>query len=122
MSLGLISFDSWSDTRVDSAEDGTHDDCSLFFTSASLLPRPLITTAMRMTATNTIHLVTGEVSLPTIWRCMGLLHQKVGTVGIGVSPESARWTAPACRTHRRRGFLKSDRSPERSGPVSAIES
>ena len=42
------------------------------------------------TATRTIHLVTGPVSFPAIWRCMGTLHQKAGTVGIGVFPEMVR--------------------------------
>src|SRR4051812_1060016 len=90
MSLGLTSLDSWSATRVDSADEGTHEDCSLFLTSASLLPRPPITMVNRTTATRTTHLVTGEVSFPAIWRCMGSLHQKVGTVGIGVFPEGCR--------------------------------
>ena len=90
MSLGLISFESWSDTRVDSADEGTHEDCSLFLTSASLPPRaPMTTVSSTMTA-STIHLVTGPVSFPAIWRCMGTLHQRAGTVGIGVFPEMVR--------------------------------
>src|SRR4051812_3043798 len=89
MSLGLTSLDSWSATRVDSADEGTQDDCSLFLTSASLLPRPPITMVRRTTAARTTHLVTGEVSFPAIWRCMGSLQQKMGTVGIGVFPEKS---------------------------------
>src|SRR4051812_23750737 len=90
MSLGLTSPESWSATRVDSAEDGTHEDCSLFLTSASLVPSEAITPVSRMTATRTTHLVTGPVSFPAIWRCMGSLHQKAGTVGIGDFPERLR--------------------------------
>ena len=48
------------------------------------------TPKMTIQAARTIHLVTGEVSFPAIWRCMGSLHQKAGTVGIGVFPEGCR--------------------------------
>ena len=46
-----------------------------------------MTPVTTMVTAKTIHLVTGPVRDPAICRCMGSLHQKAGTVGIGVFPE-----------------------------------
>src|SRR5215216_6542224 len=70
MSLGLTSCEMASATLVDSAEAGTQDDCSLSFTSASLVPRIPRPTVRMIVATATTHLVMGPVSLPATWRCM----------------------------------------------------
>src|SRR4051794_28147889 len=87
-----MSLESWngaslSSALVDSALAGSQEEASLSWTSVSFWANMPLTPQMTIQATSTIHFVTGEVSLPAIWRCMGLLHQKVGTVGIGVFPE-----------------------------------
>jgi hypothetical protein len=51
---------------VDSAEPGSQDDASLFWTSISLELKLLIRPVMTTTPTNTIHLLTGPVNLPAI--------------------------------------------------------
>src|SRR3954452_17761288 len=95
-----MSFWSWNGASspsalVDSALEGSHDDASLFWTSVSFWANMPATPKMTTQAARTTHLVTGEVSLPAIWRCMGSLHQTVGTVGIRVFPEG-RLNDPAC--------------------------
>src|SRR3954452_12325229 len=90
-----MSFSFWnaavlSSALVDSALAGSHEEASLSWTSVSLEANMPATPKTTIQATSTIHLVTGEVSFPAIWRCMVQLQQKVGTVGIGVSPEGCR--------------------------------
>src|SRR4051795_6248079 len=71
MSLGSWNGASSSSALVDSALAGSHDDASLSCTSVSFcanIPAARKTTTQ---AARTIHLVTGEVSFPAIWRCMG---------------------------------------------------
>ncbi len=70
MSLGSTVPDSSSTTLVDSAEAGSHDEASLFWTSTSLAFRLLIPPAITSAATTTIHFVTRPVSRPAICRCM----------------------------------------------------
>src|SRR3954453_231459 len=60
---------------VDSALPGSHEDASLFWTSASLpanVPSPTNATSQKP---RTSHWATLPVSLPAIWRCMCPLHQ-----------------------------------------------
>ncbi len=66
MALGSWNGSSFSSARVDSALDGSQDEASLFWTSASLEPKePRPATAINQKP-STIHLVTGPVSLPAI--------------------------------------------------------
>ena len=66
MSLGLTVSESWSTTLVDSADPGSHEDASLFWTSMSLALSPPRPKASPSQTTRTIHLVTRPVSLPAI--------------------------------------------------------
>src|SRR3954453_8910426 len=70
MSLGLWKGLSSSSALVDSALPGSHDDASLSCTSVSFWANPPERPKTTSQATSTIHVVTGEVSLPAIWRCM----------------------------------------------------
>ncbi len=70
MSLGSTDCESSSSTLVDSADPGSQDEASLFWTSASLAEKPAMITVMPSTAASTIHLVTRPVSEPAICRCM----------------------------------------------------
>ncbi len=66
MSLGSTVPVSSSTTLVDSADSGSQDDASLFWTSISLALNPLMMTMSTIAATRTIHLVTRPVSFPAI--------------------------------------------------------
>jgi hypothetical protein len=55
MSLGSTESDSSSRTLVDSAEAGSQEDASLFWTSTSLALRGARARAAKMTTTATIH-------------------------------------------------------------------
>src|SRR3569623_3274060 len=97
MTVGM-SFWSWKALRVlsafvDSADDGSHDEAALFWTSVSFWANPAAPTRTRTQRPRTIHLVTGLVSLPAICLCMAPLHQKTTTLGIGDYPETARVVA-----------------------------
>ena len=70
MSLGSTAADSSSSTLVDSAEAGSQDEASLFWTEVSLVEKKPMMTVITRTATRTIHLVTRPVSEPAICRCM----------------------------------------------------
>src|SRR3954451_23941547 len=76
MSLGSTVPVSSSTTLVDSAEPGSQEDASLFWTSTSLLFSGAMMPTRTKAPTRTIHLVTGPVSLPAICRCMGPLDQR----------------------------------------------
>src|SRR5665809_145883 len=87
MSFGSTVSESSSSTLVDSAEAGSQDDASLFWTSMSLAENVDITPAMSSATTTTIHLVTRPVNLPAICRCMRELHHEAGPVGIRDFPD-----------------------------------
>ena len=70
MSLGLTASESSSTTLVDSADPGSHDAASLFWTSMSLALSGMAMPRSTIQATRTIHFVMRPVSLPAICRCM----------------------------------------------------
>ncbi len=67
ISFGSMMARASSSTFVDSAEQGSQEDASLFWTSVSFWAKWLPTMKARIqNATRTIHLVTRPVSLPAI--------------------------------------------------------
>ena len=66
MSLGSTVSESSSRTLVDSADPGSHEDASLFWTSASLAEKPAMMTVMPRTTARTTHLLVRPVSDPAI--------------------------------------------------------
>jgi hypothetical protein len=66
MSLGLTASESSPTTLVDSADSGSHDDASLFWTSMSLALSGMAMAKSAIHPRRTIHLVTRPVSLPAI--------------------------------------------------------
>jgi len=87
MSLGSTVSDSSSSTLVDSADSGSQDEASLFWTEVSLEEKNPMRTVRPSTAARTIHLVTLPVNEPAICRCMGPVEQEGPTSCIGDSPE-----------------------------------
>src|SRR3954449_7785933 len=81
-----MSLESWngaslSSALVDSALAGSQDEASLSWTSVSFWANMPLTPQMTIQATRTIHFVTGEVSFPAIWRCMGFTPSEGGDSG-----------------------------------------
>ena len=64
MALGSWNGSSFSKARVDSADSGSHEEASLFCTSASLAAKLAAPAATSSHTTRTIHLVTRPVSVP----------------------------------------------------------
>ena len=87
MSLGSTVSESSSSTFVDSADSGSQEEASLFWTSSSLLENMAMIAVMDSTAMRTIHLVTRPVRAPAICRCMSPVEQAGPTSCISDSPE-----------------------------------
>ena len=66
MSLGSTVEESSSSTLVDSADSGSHEEASLFWTSTSLVEKAPITAKRTSAPTSTTHLVTRPVRAPAI--------------------------------------------------------
>ena len=64
IALGSMKGSSFANARVDSADSGSHEDASLFCTSASLEAKNPEPMAVKIQTARTTHLVTRPVSVP----------------------------------------------------------
>src|SRR4051795_9006747 len=94
MSFGSTVPVSSLSTFVDSADPGSQDDASLFWTPVSLALSGAISATMTKVAARTTHLVTGLVSLPAICRCMQPLEQSRTLFVIRNIPEATLRARP----------------------------